>query len=133
MFRILLGFDLQQAFLINVVHACFFFNYSHNYWQLALKHKHIWRDLNESSIIDRCFSFLLTCFSLVTFPRNLAQIFISDRFKYVRNIFFLSFYTFAVMTHFVEKESFLNKYLTTLFEYNSWDLNTVASFSAECF
>ena len=37
------------------------------------------------------------------------------------------------MTHFVAEESFLNKYLTTIFEYNSWDLNIVAFFSAESF
>ena len=34
------------------------------------------------------------------------------------------------MTHSVAEESFLNKYLATLYEYNSWDLNTVAFFSA---
>ena len=83
--------------------------------------------------IDRCFSFLLTCFSLVTFPKNLAHIFKSDRSTYVRSIFFHSFYTFEVMTHFVAEEKFLNKYLATLFEYNSWDLNTAAFFYAECF
>ena len=37
------------------------------------------------------------------------------------------------MTYFEAEESFLNKYLITLFEYNSWDLNIVAFFSAECF
>ena len=37
------------------------------------------------------------------------------------------------MTHFVAEESFLNKYLITLFEYSSWDLNIVAFFSAERF
>ena len=35
------------------------------------------------------------------------------------------------MTHFVAQESFLNKYLATLFEYNSWYLDSVAFFSAE--
>ena len=37
------------------------------------------------------------------------------------------------MTHFVAKESFFNKYLSTLFEYNSQDLKIVAFFSAERF
>ena len=37
------------------------------------------------------------------------------------------------MTHFAAEESFVNKYLTTLFEYNSWDQNIVALFSAERF
>ena len=62
--------------------------------QRASKHKHKWRNLNESLFIDRCFVFALTCFSLVNFPRNLAQIFRSDRCKYERDIFFYSFYTF---------------------------------------
>ena len=45
-----------------------------------------------------------------------------------------SFYTFEVVTHFVAEEKFLNnKYLATLFEYNAWDLNTVAFFYAERF
>ena len=75
----------------------------------ASKHKHKWRNLNkkesnESLFIDRCFFFPLTCFSLVTFPRNLAQIFRSDRSTYVRNIFFHSFYAFDVFTHFVAEE-----------------------------
>ena len=35
------------------------------------------------------------------------------------------------MTHFVAEESFLNKYFTILFRYNSSDLSTVAFFSAE--
>ena len=78
--------------------------------------------------IDRCFFFLLTCFSLVTFPKNLAQIFRSDRSTYVRNIFFHSFYTFEVLTHSVVEEKSLHKYLATLFEYKSWDLNIVAFF-----
>ena len=76
----------------------------------------------ESLFIDKCFFFPLTCFSLVTFPRNSAQIFRSDRSTYIQNIFFHSFYTVEVMTHFLAKESFLNKYLATLFRYNSWDL-----------
>ena len=46
-------------------------------------------------------------FSLVTFPKNLARIFRSDRCTYVRNIFILSFYIFEVMTHFEVKESLL--------------------------
>ena len=83
---------------------------------------------SESLFIDRGFFIPLTCFSLVTFPRNLPQIFRSDRSTYARDIFFHSFCTFQVMTHFVAEESFLNKYLTTLFEYNSWDLNIVAFF-----
>ena len=33
------------------------------------------------------------------------------------------------MTHSAAEESFLIKYLATLFEYNSWDLNIVAFFS----
>ena len=37
------------------------------------------------------------------------------------------------MTHFVAEENFLNEYLTTLFEYNSWDLNIAAFFTAERF
>ena len=37
------------------------------------------------------------------------------------------------MTHFVAEKSFLNKYLTIPFEYNSWDLNIAAFFSAERF
>ena len=77
--------------------------------------------------------FPLTCFSFVTFPKNLAQIFRSDRSTYMRNIFFHSFYSFEVMTHFVAAEKFLNKYMATFFEYNSWDLNTVAFFYAEHF
>ena len=101
--------------------------------RIIRKHKHKWLNLNESLFIDRCFFFPLTCFSLVTFPRNLAQIFRSDRSTYVRNILIHSFSTFEVMTHFVAEESFLNKYLTTIFEYNSWDLNIVAFFSAESF
>ena len=32
------------------------------------------------------------------------------------------------MEYFVAEEGFLNKYLATLFEYNSWDLNIVALF-----
>ena len=83
--------------------------------------------------VDRCFIFPLTCFSLVTFPGNLAQIFRGNTSTYLRNIFFHSFYTFEVVTHFVAEESLLNKYLTSLFKYNSWDLNIVAFFSAECF
>ena len=83
--------------------------------------------------IDRCFFFPLNCFSLVTLPKKLAQIFRSDRYTYVRNIFFHSFYTFEVMTHFVAEEKFLNKYLATLLEYNSRDLNTLAFFYAERF
>ena len=77
--------------------------------------------------------FLSFCFSLVTFPRNLVQIFRSDRSTYSWTIFFHSFYTFEIMTHFVADESFLNKYLATLFGYNTWDLNTVAFFSVEDF
>ena len=57
----------------------------------------------------------------------------SDWSTYVQNILFHSFYTFEVMRYFAVEESFLNKYLATLFEYNSWDLNTVAFFSAERF
>ena len=100
--------------------------------QRTSKHKHKWRNLNEkesneSLFIDRCFFFPLTCFSLATFPRNLAQISKKARSTYERNIFFHSFYTFEVMIHFVAEESFLNTYLATQFEYNSWDLNTVAS------
>ena len=76
-----------------------------------------WQNLNESLFVDRCFFFLLTCFSLVTFPRILVQIFRSDRPTYVRNILFYSFYTFEVMTHFVAEASFLYKYLTT---YSFW-------------
>ena len=87
----------------------------------------------ESLFIDRYFFFSLTCFSLVAFPRNLAQIFRSGKSTYVGNIFFHSFYTFEVMTHFVAEENFLNKYLTTISECNSWDLNIVAFFSAERF
>ena len=107
--------------------------------QRASKHKHKWqnlneKELNESLFIDRCFLFPLTCFSLVTFPRNLVQIFRSDWSTHVRNIFFHSFYTFEIMTHFaVEEEGFLNKHLATPFEYNSWDLNIVAFFSTERF
>ena len=78
--------------------------------RIIRKHKHKWLNLNESLFIDRCFFFPLTCFSLVTFPRNLAQIFRSDRSTYVRNILIHSFSTFEVMTHFVAEESFLNKY-----------------------
>ena len=63
----------------------------------VLQNKHKWRNLNESLFIDRCF-FLSSCFSRVTFPRNLAQIFRSDRSTYLPNIFFHSFYTFEVMT-----------------------------------
>ena len=37
------------------------------------------------------------------------------------------------MTHFAAEESFLNKHLTALFEYYSWDLNIAAFFSAERF
>ena len=111
--------------------SCFFFNYSHNQWQRASKHKLKWRRLNESLFINRCFFFPLTCFSLVTFPRNLAQIFRGDRSTYVRNFFCHNFYTFEVMTHFVAEERFLKKYLTNLFEYNSWDQNIVAFVSAE--
>ena len=80
--------------------------------------------------VDRCFFFPLTCFSLVTFPRNLAQIFRSDRCTYIRNIFFIAF---ILMTYFVAEEGFLNKYLATVFQYNSWNLNMVAFFSAELF
>ena len=80
-----------------------------------------------------CFFFPPTWFPLVTFPKNLAQIFLSDRSTYVPNIFLHSFYTYEVMTHFVAEESFLNKYLTVPFEYNPWDLNIVAFFSAERF
>ena len=88
-------------------------------------------DPPSSHVCD--FSFPLACFFLVTFPRNLAQIFRSDKSTCLWNIFFHSFYTFEVMTHFVVEESFLNNYLATLFGYNSWDLNTVAFFSAEHF
>ena len=52
---------------------------------------------------------------------------------YVRNTFFRRFYKSEVMTHFVEEESFLNKYFTTLFEYSSWNLDIVAFFYAERF
>ena len=37
------------------------------------------------------------------------------------------------MTHYVAEESFLSKYLATLFEYNSCDLNIIPSFSEERF
>ena len=77
--------------------------------------------------------FLSPNFSLVTSPRNLTQVFKSYRSTYLRNILFHSFYTFEVVTHFVAQESFLNKYLATLFGYNTWDLNTLAFFSAERF
>ena len=87
----------------------------------------------ESLFIDRYIFFSLICFSLVTFPRNLAQIFRSDKSTYVGNMFFHSFYTFEVMTHFVAEESFLNKHLTTIYESNSWDLNIAAFFSAKRF
>ena len=73
----------------------------------------------------------LTCFFLVTFPRNLAQTFRSDRSTYLQDVFFHSFYTFEATTNFVAEESFVNKYLDTLFGYNFWGLNTVISFSAE--
>ena len=91
------------------------------------------KESNESLFLDRCFLFPRTWLFLVTFSRNLAQIFRRDRSTYVLNIFFHSFYTFEVMTHFAAEESFLNKYLGTLFEYNFWDLNIVAFFSAERF
>ena len=83
------------------------------------------------SFIDRCFFLPLTYFSRVIFPRNLAQTFRSDRSTYLKNIFFYSFYTFEVMTHFVAEESFLDKYLNTLFGCNSRGLNTVAFFSVD--
>ena len=67
------------------------------------------------------------------FSKKFSANFRSDRSTYVRNIFFHSFYIFEVMTHFAAEESFVNKYLTTLFEYNSWDQNIVALFSAERF
>ena len=73
----------------------------------------------------------LTCFFLGTFPRNLAQTFRSDRSTYLQDVFFHSFYTFEATTNFVAEESFVNKYLDTLFGYNFWGLNTVLSFSAE--
>ena len=47
--------------------------------------------------------------------------------------FFISFYTFEVMTHSVVKESFLKKYLATLFEYTSCDLNIVAFYHISTF
>ena len=37
------------------------------------------------------------------------------------------------MSHFVAEENIVNKYLTTLFEYNSWYLNIIAFFSVEQF
>ena len=92
------------------------------------------KESNESLFIYRSVFFLSPSFvSLVTFPRNLAEIFRSDRSTYVRNIFFHSFYTFEVIAHFVAEESFPIKYLTTLFEYDSWHLNIVVFFSAEHF
>ena len=58
--------------------------------------------------------FPLTFLLLITFPRNLAQIFRRGRSTYVRSIFFHSFYTFEVMAYFVAEESFLNKHLASL-------------------
>ena len=55
------------------------------------------KESNESLFKDRCFSFPLY-FSLVTFPRNLAQIFISERFTYLRNILFHRFYERELLT-----------------------------------
>ena len=88
--------------------------------QRASKHKHKWRNLNEkesneSLFIERCFFVPLTGFYLITFPRNLALIFRSDRSTCLRNIFFHSFHTFEVMTDLVVEERFLNNYLATLF------------------
>ena len=62
------------------------------------------------------FFFPPACFSLVTFPRNLAQIFRRDRPTYVHLLF--GFYAFEVTTYFVVEKIFLNKYLATLFEYD---------------
>ena len=59
---------------------------------------------NDSLFIDRCFLFPLTCLSLVTFSRNLSQIFRRDRSTYVPNIL-PKFYTLEVMTHFLAEES----------------------------
>ena len=87
-----------------------------------------WKEIEWRLLIDRSFFFPLTYFSLVTFPRILPQIFRSDRVTYAQVICLHSFYTFQVMTHFVAEESFLNKYLTTLCEYISLDLNIVAFF-----
>ena len=69
------------------------------------------------------------CFFFVTFPRDIAQIVRRGRSTYVLNIFFHSFCTFKVMTHCAAEESFLNKYLSILFEYSSWNLNIVVCFS----
>ena len=66
--------------LINVDHVYFFFfNYSHNQCNV-LRNINInggtWmndeKESNESLFMDRCLFFPLTCFSLVTFPRNLG-------------------------------------------------------------
>ena len=63
---------------------------------------------NRIKVTDSCFFFPLTCFSLVTFPKNLGKIFKSDwSTSYAQNIFFHSFYTFEVMTHFVPEEASL--------------------------
>ena len=104
----------------------------------VLGNKYKWRNLideesNESLFIERCFFFPLNCFSRITFRRNLAQIFRSDRPTYVWNRYFHSFYTSEVMAHFVVEEISLNEYLATLYKYNSWDLNSVAFFSTERF
>ena len=66
---------------------------------------------NESLFIERYFFFSLPCFYFVTFPRNLVQIFRRNRSRYVRDIFFHSFYTFEVMTQFIAEVSLISIWL----------------------
>ena len=77
-----------------------------------------WYNLNESLLIDRWSSLvpnLLVCY----FPRNLAQILKRNRSTYVWKIVFHSFYTFKVITHFVEAEGFLDKHSATFLNITS--------------
>ena len=138
LWRILLGFKVgPKTDFSDQCWPCFvfFFNYLFVFPLIisiinenALRNfKYKRRNLNEkksniSLFTDTCFFFPLICFSHITFARSLAQIFRRDRYTYIRNIrniFFLSFYTFEVITHFVVEENFLNKHLGTLFEYIS--------------
>ena len=112
--------------LIKVVHVSFFSLI------ICIINNNVYTSKRKGKFIGRCF-FSLTCFSLVNFPKCLAQIFRSDWSSYVRNIFFHSFYIFEVLTHILAEEIFLNKFLATLFECNAWDLNTKAFFSEKHF
>ena len=117
---------LKQTSLINVGHICFFsliihiiycknvlqnININGGTWIKEIEWKFIYR-----GVIFLSPNLLFSCY----FSKKFTTIFRSDRSTYTQDIFH-NFYTFQVKTHIIAEESFRNKNLATLFEYNSWD------------